>query len=37
MSREELAVATQILGHIFRSYLQELRTIDASSPLAPLP
>lgn len=37
MSREELAVATQVLGHIFRSYLQELQSIDASSPLAPLP
>lgn len=36
MSREELAVATQILGHIFRSYLRELQTIDASTPLAPL-
>lgn len=37
MSREELAVATRILGHIFRSYLRELQTIDADSPLTPLP
>jgi TPR repeat protein len=37
MSKEELAVATQILGHIFRNYLLELQTMDGDSPFAPLP
>jgi TPR repeat protein len=38
MKREELEVATQVLGQIFRKYLLELQTADGSrSPFSPLP
>lgn len=37
MPREELEVATQVLGQIFRKYLLELQTADGRSPFSPLP
>jgi hypothetical protein len=37
MRRDELEIASQVLGQIFRSYLLELRTVDGSSPFDPLP
>ena len=39
MRREDLEVATQVLGQIFRKYLLELQTADGGSrsPFAPLP
>ncbi|MBV6288638.1 tetratricopeptide repeat protein [Pseudomonas aegrilactucae] len=37
MQRDELEVATQVLGQIFRKYLLELQTIDGRTPFAPLP
>jgi TPR repeat protein len=38
MPREELEIASQILGQIFRSYLLELQNADTlTSPFAPLP
>jgi hypothetical protein len=30
-------VATQVLGQIFRNYLQELQSADGRSPFSPLP
>ncbi|TBV08955.1 tetratricopeptide repeat protein [Phytopseudomonas dryadis] len=36
MPRAELDVATQVLGQIFRNYLQELQAADGLSPFAPL-
>ena len=39
MRREDLEMATQVLGQIFRKYLLELQTADGGSrsPFAPLP
>lgn len=37
MQRDELEVATQVLGQIFRKYLLELQTVDGRTPFAPLP
>src|SRR5471032_577685 len=37
MQRDELEVATQVLGQIFRNYLQELQSADGRSPFSPLP
>jgi TPR repeat protein len=37
MPREELEIATQVLGQIFRNYLQELQAAESQSPFAPLP
>lgn len=37
MPREELEIATQVLGEIFRDYLLELQAADSQSPFAPLP
>lgn len=37
MRREELEIATQVLGEIFRDYLQELQAAESQSPFAPLP
>ncbi|MBT8765385.1 tetratricopeptide repeat protein [Metapseudomonas boanensis] len=37
MGTEELEIATQVLGQIFRNYLLELQASDGSSPFAPLP
>lgn len=37
MPREQLEIATQVLGQIFRNYLIELQTADGGSPFAPLP
>ena len=37
MQRDELEVATQVLGQIFRKYLQELQSADGRSPFSPLP
>ena len=37
MPREELEVATQVLGQIFRKYLMELQNADGRTPFAPLP
>lgn len=38
MPREELEIASQVLGKIFRNYLLELQNTDTfSSPFAPLP
>ncbi|MGF0241871.1 tetratricopeptide repeat protein [Rhodococcus sp. IEGM1300] len=37
MPREELEVATQVLGQIFRKYLMELQSADGRTPFAPLP
>lgn len=37
MTRNELEVATQVLGQIFRNYLMELQAFEGRSPFAPLP
>jgi len=37
MQRDELEVATQVLGQIFRKYLLELQTAEGRTPFAPLP
>lgn len=37
MQRKELETASQVLGQIFRNYLQELQNQAGSSPFAPLP
>lgn len=37
MQRDELEMATQVLGQIFRKYLLELQTVDGRTPFAPLP
>ena len=37
MQRDELEVATQVLGQIFRKYLLELQTVDGRTPFSPLP
>ncbi len=37
MKRDELEVATQVLGQIFRKYLLELQSADGRSPFSPLP
>lgn len=37
MQREELEIASQVLGEIFRTYLLELQAADGQSPFAPLP
>ncbi|NQD95687.1 sel1 repeat family protein [Pseudomonas sp. CrR25] len=37
MRRDELEIASQVLGQIFRNYLLELQTADSPSPFAPLP
>lgn len=37
MRRDELEIASQVLGQIFRSYLLELQTAEGRSPFAPLP
>lgn len=37
MKREDLEVATQVLGQIFRKYLLELQTAEGRTPFAPFP
>ncbi|GAB3382156.1 tetratricopeptide repeat protein [Azotobacter armeniacus] len=37
MSRNEMEIATQVLGQIFRNYLMELQALEGRSPFAPLP
>ncbi|MDT4870274.1 hypothetical protein FQZ97_1053460 [compost metagenome] len=37
MRSDELEIATQVLGQIFRNYLLELQAADGGSPFAPLP
>lgn len=37
MSRDELGIATQVLGQILRNYLMELQALEGRSPFAPLP
>ena len=37
MRRDELEVATQVLGQIFRKYLLELQTAEGRTPFSPLP
>ncbi|QMV64387.1 tetratricopeptide repeat protein [Pseudomonas berkeleyensis] len=37
MRRDELEIASQVLGQIFRSYLLELQTAEGRSPFSPLP
>ncbi|MGE8065491.1 tetratricopeptide repeat protein [Pseudomonas sp. NPDC089569] len=37
MPRQELEVATQVLGQIFRKYLLELQSADGRTPFSPLP
>lgn len=37
MRREELEIASQVLGQIFRNYLIELQDAEAGSPFSPLP
>ena len=37
MPREDLEVATQVLGQIFRKYLLELHTAEGRTPFSPLP
>ncbi|WP_041770125.1 tetratricopeptide repeat protein [Metapseudomonas resinovorans] len=37
MRSDELEIATQVLGQIFRNYLLELQAADGSSPFSPLP
>lgn len=37
MQRDELEVATQVLGQIFRNYMLELQSADGRTPFAPLP
>ena len=37
MGREEMQLASQVLGQIFRNYLMELQALEGRSPFAPLP
>ncbi|MFF7706189.1 tetratricopeptide repeat protein [Pseudomonas sp. NPDC007930] len=37
MSPQDLNTATQVLGQIFRKYLNELQTADGRTPFSPLP
>lgn len=37
MRQDELEIATQVLGQIFRTYLQQLQAADGRSPFSPLP
>ncbi|WP_248806346.1 tetratricopeptide repeat protein [Pseudomonas sp. MWU13-2100] len=37
MPRDQLEMATQVLGQIFRKYLLELQTVDGRTPFSPLP
>ncbi|PWB34401.1 sel1 repeat family protein [Pseudomonas sp. SDI] len=37
MPRDELEVATQVLGQIFRKYLLELQSAEGRTPFSPLP
>jgi len=37
MPRDQLEMATQVLGQIFRKYLAELQTADGRTPFSPLP
>ncbi|WP_248799394.1 tetratricopeptide repeat protein [Pseudomonas sp. MWU13-2105] len=37
MPRDQLELATQVLGQIFRKYLLELQTVDGRTPFSPLP
>ncbi|TWI54257.1 hypothetical protein IQ22_02120 [Pseudomonas duriflava] len=37
MHRDELEIATQVLGQIFRDYLQDLQTAGSGNPFDPLP
>ncbi len=37
MRKDELDIATQVLGQIFRNYLTDLQMVDSGSPFAPLP
>ncbi|TRX74268.1 tetratricopeptide repeat protein [Pseudomonas mangiferae] len=37
MRRDELEIATQVLGQIFRNYLLDLQTADGGAPFTPLP
>jgi len=37
MQRDELEIATQVLGQIFRNYLLELQSAEGRTPFAPLP
>ena len=37
MQRDELEVATQVLGQVLRNYLRELQSADGRSPFSPLP
>ncbi len=37
MRRDELEIASQVLGQIFRNYLLELQAAEGRSPFAPLP
>ncbi|KAB0731582.1 SEL1-like repeat protein, partial [Pseudomonas aeruginosa] len=37
MNRDELDIATRVLGQIFRNYLIELQTAGGVTPFAPLP
>ena len=37
MPRDQLEMATQVLGQIFRKYLLELQTADGRTPFSPLP
>lgn len=37
MRSDELEIATQVLGQIFRNYLLELQAADGGSPFSPLP
>lgn len=37
MPRDELEIASQVLGQIMRNYLLELQTAEGRSPFAPLP
>lgn len=37
MQRNELEIATQVLGQIFRKYLLELQTAEGRTPFSPLP
>ncbi|MGV8546644.1 SEL1-like repeat protein, partial [Pseudomonas aeruginosa] len=36
MNRDELDIATRVLGQIFRSYLIDLQTAGGATPFAPL-
>jgi hypothetical protein len=37
MKKEDLEVATQVLGQIFRKYLLELQAAEGRTPFAPFP